>query len=117
MPAENQESNPAATGNISPDSAMSWTIEYVKESRFVRVTITGVYNINDHMRMLKDVAACNFWKSDMNLLIDDRELNFQSTSLEELREAGSRRAELDALIGNGKTAVLTASLTDFARAR
>lgn len=65
--------------------------------------------------MLKDVAARDFWTPGMNLLVDDRRLNFQSTNLEELREAGKRRAELDTLIG-GKTAVLTASLTDFARA-
>lgn len=120
MLPEKRKSNPLARStkeNILPDSVMSWTVEYVKDKRFVKVVIRGIYNLEDHMRMLKDVAAHESWKPGMNLLIDDRKLDFQSTSLEELREAGRRRVELDPLIGGGKTAVLVDSLADFARVR
>lgn len=124
MPAENQKTNsfPVAGGakpprSSPPDSLMNWTIKYEREGGFVRVTVAGLYNVKDHMQMLEDVAGRDFWKPGMNLLIDDRALDFKSTSLEELREAGRRRAEMDKLIGGGKTAVLVASLTDFARAR
>lgn len=120
MSAGNEKSIPpvaTTTGNASSDSVMNWTIEYIKEGHFVRVTVTGIYNLKDHVLMLEDVAARNFWIPSMNLLIDDRHLDFQSTSLEELREAGKRRAELDVLIGAGKTAVLVSSTIDFVRAR
>lgn len=107
MPAKYQES----------DSAMYWTVEYMKDHRFVRVVARGVYNIDDHMRILKDVVTRDFWTPGMNLLIDDSELDFSRTSLEQLREAGLKRIEFDALIGNGKTAVLVNSLINFGRAR
>lgn len=120
MTAKNQKSNSPAdgtAGNAPSDSVMNWTIEFVEEDYFVRVVVSGIYNLKDHMLMLEDVAARDFWKPGMNLLIDDRNLDFQSTSLEELREAGRRRAKMDALIGAGKTAVLVSRLFDFGRAR
>lgn len=121
MPEENRKSNPpvaeTTAGNASSEAVMNWTIEHIREGRFVRVNVTGTYNIEDHIRMLEDVAAREFWKPGMNLLIDDRNLDFKSTNLEEFREAGKRRAEMDTLIGGGRTAVLVSSLTDFARAR
>lgn len=67
--------------------------------------------------MPEDVAARNFRTPSTNLLIDDRRLDFQATSLEELREAGKRRAEMDALIGGGKTTVLVSSTINFVQAR
>jgi hypothetical protein len=53
----------------------------------------------------------------MNLLIDDTGLDFRQTNLEQPRGAGRKRIELDALIGDGKTAVLVGSLTDLAWVR
>jgi hypothetical protein len=44
-------------------------------------------------------------------------LDFRQTNLEQLRAAGRKPIELDALIGDGKTAVLVGSLPDLARAR
>jgi hypothetical protein len=49
----------------------------VKEKRFVRVAVSGIYNLEDRLRMLKSVAAQEFWTAGMNLLIDDRNLDFQ----------------------------------------
>jgi hypothetical protein len=116
MPAEYQQSGSAA-GSVPFGSAMYWTVEYVKERPFVRVVAAGIYDIDAHMRMLEDVVAREFWKPGMNLLVDDSELDFSRTSLEQLREAGQKRIEFDALIGNGKTAVLVNSLVNFGRAR
>jgi hypothetical protein len=98
-------------------SLMYWTVEHVKASRYVRVVTGGVYNIDDHMRMLEDVVNRDFWKPGMNLLIDDSRLDFHQTSLEQLREAGLKRLRFDPLIGGGKTAVIVDSLADFARVR
>lgn len=96
---------------------MRWTIVYVKEHDFVRVGTKGIYNIDDHIRMLEDVVTRDFWKSDMNLLINASELDFSDTRLEQLRAVSVKRIELDALIGSGKTAIVMNSITDFARAR
>ena len=98
-------------------SAMKWTVEHMKEHRLVKIVVSGVYNIDDHLRMLKDLVTQDFWTPGMNLLIDDCGLDFRQTSLEHLREAALKRIEFDTLIGNGKTAVLVCSVTDFARAR
>jgi hypothetical protein len=116
MPAEYQKSG-KSLDSVPSDSAMSWTVEYVADRHFVRVVVKGIYNIDDHQRMLEDVASREFFKPGMNLLIDDTSLDFRQTNLEQLRTAGSKRIELDALIGSGKTAVLVSSVTDLARAR
>ncbi|HEX8251162.1 MAG TPA: hypothetical protein VF599_23510 [Pyrinomonadaceae bacterium] len=116
MPAEYQQSGSGA-GGVPAGSAMYWTVAYVKDRRFVRVVARGVYNIDDHMRMLEDVASRDFWTPGMNWLLDNSELDFSRTSLEQLREAGRKRIEFDALIGSGKTAVLVNSLINFGRAR
>lgn len=116
MPAEYQKSS-KSLDSVPSDSAMSWTVEYVKDRHFVRIVVKGIYNIDDHRRMLEDVASREFFKAGMNLLIDDTSLDFSQTNLEQLRTAGNKRIELDALIGNGKTAVLVSSVTDLARAR
>lgn len=116
MPAECQESN-RAKGGVPHNAAMYWSVEYVKDCRFVRVVVKGIYNIDDHMGMLEDIVTRDFWKPGMNLLIDDSRLDFRQTNLEQLREAGKKRIKLDARVGGGKTAVLVGSLTDFARVR
>jgi hypothetical protein len=103
--------------DIPPNRTMFWTIEYVRESHFVRVTATGIYNIDDHLRMLEDLVSRHFWQPGMNWLLDESGLNYQGITLEQLREAAARRVEMDASLGAGKTAVVMGTLTDFARAR
>lgn len=105
------------SGNISKKPLMSWKIEYVKERDFVWVVASGIYNIDDHIRMLKDLAARDFWTPGMNVLIDDSRLDFERINLEELREAALKRIELDAVIGDGKVAVLVKGIINFVRVR
>jgi len=111
-----------AEDNFIPDDAldkstMHWTIAYAKDRHFVKVVAKGIYNIDDHIRMLEDVVARDFWKLGMNLLINASELDFSDTRLEQLRAVSLKRIELDTLIGNGKTAIVMNSMTDFARGR
>lgn len=119
MPAEFSESSssPATTSGAQHNSLMFWTIEYEKGSHFVRVAAAGIYNIDDHMRMLEDLVSHNFWKPGMNLLLDESNLTYHGITLEQLREAGARRIKMDALVGAGKTAVVMNTMTDFARGR
>lgn len=113
----NQVEDDFVSNDTSNNRAMHWTIEYIEDRHFARVVAKGIYNIDDHMLMLEDVAARDFWKPGMNLLIDASELDFSRTNLEQLREASIKRIELDDLIGDGKTAVLVNSLVNFGRAR
>ncbi|HEX8250946.1 MAG TPA: hypothetical protein VF599_22420 [Pyrinomonadaceae bacterium] len=103
--------------DTSNESVMSWTIDYEDDRRFVRVVARGVYNIDDHMRMLEDVVTRDFWTPGINLLLDESNLDYRGITLEQLREAAARRVSFDARIGSSKTAVVLNSLTDFARAR
>lgn len=116
MSAEHQQSNSAA-GSEPFNPAMFWTIQYVKERNFVRVMVGGIYNVDDHMRMLEDLVTRDFWKPGMNCLLNESNITYHGTTLEQLREAGERRIKLDAAIGRSKTAVVMSTLTDYARAR
>lgn len=117
MLAEYQQSDsPKMEGN-SLNSLMFWTIEYVNDRHFVRVVATGSYNMDDHLRMLEEVVTRDFWKPGMNWLLNESNLTYRGTSLEQLREAAALRVKMDARIGAGKTAVVMGTLTDFARAR
>jgi hypothetical protein len=116
MTAEYQQSNSTAKG-AALNPSMFWTIEYVNDQHFVRVVATGIYNIDDHMRMLEDIATHDFWKPGMNWLLDESNLSYHGSTLEQLREAGARRVKMDDLIGRGKTAVVMNTLSDFMRAR
>ena len=116
MPANNQESNTSSRGFLA-DSGMSWTIEYIEDRRFVKVVTKGDYNVNAHRQMLEDILNRDFWRSDMNLLIDDSSLNFSRITLEVLREAAAMRIEMDARLGGNKTAILVNSLVNFGRVR
>jgi hypothetical protein len=113
----NQTEDNFVSKGTSDESVMSWTVEYIEDRRFIRVVIRGVYNIDDHMRMLEDVVTRDFWTPGINLLIDESNLDYRGVTLEQLREAGTRRLNFDARIGGGKTAVVLNSLADFARAR
>lgn len=100
--------------------SLSWTIEYTEEDqrrRFVKVIERGTYNVEDHMRMLEDITSRDFWKPGTNILLDESNLNYQGTTLEQLREAAARRVLMDARIGDGKTAAVMSTITDFVRAR
>jgi|SRR5215213_2631711 len=113
----NQTEDDFISNEASNKSTMRWTIVYVKDRHFAKVIAKGIYNIDDHMRMLKDVVTRDFWQPGMNLLINALELDFSDTRLEQLRAVSLKRIELDALIGNGKTAIVMSSITDFARGR
>ena len=116
MPINQTEEN-FISGDASNKSMMRWTIVYVKDHHFAKVVAKGIYNIDDHMRMLEDVVTRDFWKLGKNLLIDASELDLSDTGLEQLRAAGLKRTGFDALIGGGKTAVWVNSLISFGRAR
>lgn len=116
MTAEYQQSSSTASG-AALNSSMFWTIEYMNDRHFVRVVATGIYNIDDHMRMLEDLVTRDFWKPGRNLLLDESSLSYHGITLEQLREAGARHVKMDDSIGRGKTAVVMNTLSDFMRAR
>jgi hypothetical protein len=103
---------------------MFWTVEPGaaagggdKDRRFVKIVESGVYNVEDHIRMLEDLVSRDFWTPGTNILLDELALDYRGTTLEQLREAAARRVRMDALIGGGKVAALMKSIPDFVRAR
>jgi len=96
---------------------MRWTVEKFEAEPFARVASEGVFNADEHRRMLEDLLARDFWKPGTPVLFDFRNLEFTGTNIEDVREASSNRREKDANLGNGKSAFLMKSLTDFARGR
>lgn len=96
---------------------MNWTVEKLETEPFVRVAPEGVFDPNEHLRMLEDLLTRRFWKPGTPVLFDFRNLDFVGTDIEDVREASDNRRKNEARIGGGKSAFLMKSLTDFARGR
>ncbi len=96
---------------------MNWTVEKLETEPFVRVAPEGVFDPDEHCRMLEDLLTREFWKPGMPVLFDFRKLEFTGTNIEDVREASLNRRNNEARIGDGKSAFLMKSLTDFARGR
>lgn len=96
---------------------MNWTIEKSETESFARVALEGVFDANEHFKMLEDLLGREFWKPGTPVLFDFRGVEFVGTDIEDVREASLNRRRNDARIGDGKSAYLMKSLTDFARGR
>lgn len=96
---------------------MDWSAEYIKDKNYVRIVNTGDFCAEDHLQMMNEIIASDFWKPGMNVLYDCRQCNFDTNSLAVIKEVSANRQKKDAQVGNGKSALLMKSITDHARAR
>lgn len=96
---------------------MKWTVEYKEKGRYVRVVTGGVFNVDDHGKMTEDILSREFWTPGMNVLFDHRKLDFGDTGFEAMREASQTHVKNDARIGDGRSAILMKSVSDFGLAR
>ncbi len=64
------------------NSEYSWTIEYVERQNIVKVVVENAFSANGHTKMIEDVVSQKFWNPGMNLLIDDRKVEFKKTDIE-----------------------------------
>ncbi len=96
---------------------MNWTVEKLETEPFARVALKGVFDSDDHLRMLEDLISRRFWKPSTSVLMDFRGVEFTDTNIEDVKEASANRRRNDGRLGDSKTAFLAKSLTDFARGR
>ena len=96
---------------------MEWSIEFKKDKNYVKVTLTGIFNASEHLRMIEDVVSQKYWKSGMNLLLDSRLVDYSKATLEVMRQAGSNMSRFESQIGPGKAAVLMATVFEFGKGR
>jgi hypothetical protein len=99
------------------EPAMNWTIEYVEDQQYVRVSLSGKFSPEHHRFMIEDVLARDFWRPGLNVLFDNRNLDFGVTSVEIMRLASQNQIKHNDRIGSGKVALLMKSLSDYARGR
>lgn len=85
---------------------MEWNIEYVENEKYIRVTTSGSYNPQEHLRMMKELLAADFWKPDTPVLLDNRKLDYSETDLEDLKQSSHDMLVNNELIGHSKIAFL-----------
>lgn len=96
---------------------MHWSIELIEDKNYVKVMLTGAFDAGEHLRMVEDILAQKYWKSDMSVLIDSRNVSYLNVGIEVMRQASDNMAKFDAQIGSGKAAILMESLSSFGKGR
>ena len=96
---------------------MNWTVEKLENPQYVRVITDGEFSARDQLKMIEDITSRDFWRPGMDVLFDHRHLDFGSTDINLMRQAGNNHVQYNDKIGNGKAAILMKSLPDFARGR
>ena len=96
---------------------MKWTVERDEERKFLKIVTEGLFTVEDHRQMIIEITSSQIWKPGMNVLFDNRHLDFSGTDIAVIREAANNHIRLDASVGGGRIAVLMKTTTDFARGR
>ena len=96
---------------------MKWTIEYIKDKRYIRVNSEGKFNHKDHQRKMEEIVSKDYWKPGMNILFDCTKVDFSGRDLDDVRKVVSDYANKKELFGRGRVALLMKSLADFGRGR
>src|SRR5688500_8845663 len=94
---------------------MEWTVE--DRSDHVVVTTRGTFDVAEHARMVEDIVTRDFWRPGTAVLFDHREMTFGDSGYAQMSEAAQNHRAHDVHIGDGKAAILVATLADFGRGR
>jgi hypothetical protein len=96
---------------------MDWSIQFTKDKDYVKVTLEGDFNASEHLRMIEDILAQEYWRSGMNLLIDSRSVDYSQATFDVMMQAGSNMSRFESQIGSGKAAVLMETVLTFGKGR
>lgn len=96
---------------------MDWTVELSGADRYAIVTTSGTFDVDDHLRMIKDIVSRPGWRPGTDVLFDHRGLSFDDADLRAMYQASGNHLGHDERIGSGKAAILMRSLNDYGRAR
>ena len=92
---------------------MNWKIEFVEDEHYVRVTLEGVFSVEDHERMMEEIFSRPFWQPGIPILFDDRKLTHRETSNADLQKVSAETRANNERLGDSKLAFLTYSRSDF----
>ena len=95
----------------------TWTIEYVKSQNFVKVVAENDFSVEGHTEMIADLVSRDFWEPGANLFIDDRKVDFKGIKIDSVKEVSRGFSDFEKELGDGKTAILMNSLSDYTRGR
>lgn len=96
---------------------MNWTIRLVEEGNFVIIETAGHFTGPDNLAMLKDLIEQDYWKTGMNLLVDNRRRDYDDDGMEYIKKSSSNLINKHSAIGCGKIAILMKSVSDFGLGR
>lgn len=96
---------------------MEWAVSLDPSGRYVRITTSGRFSGEDHLRMIESILSLPYWTPGMATLFDNRLLDMAGATYATMQEASRNHLLHDTRIGNGKSAVMMASAADFGSAR
>ncbi len=96
---------------------MEWTVEQDPGGRYVRVTTAGHFSVTDHQKMIGNILGRPYWKPGTDTLFDHRALDMAGVTYKDMAAARENHQADDAMIGDGKAAIVMRSPSDFGSAR
>jgi hypothetical protein len=92
---------------------MQWTFEFDEPRGYVRIVTRGDFTLADNRRMVEELLSRPEWRPGTATLFDHRQLSLDGIGFEEMLDVKSVHVDNDARIGNGKSANLMKSDTDY----
>jgi hypothetical protein len=92
---------------------MDWTFEFDARQGYARIVARGDFDLADHRRMIESLLSSPEWRPGTATLFDNRQVRFGDIGFNEVLEVKSLHVSHDARIGNGKSASLMRSDSDY----
>lgn len=96
---------------------MRWTIEENHDGGWWRVTTSGTFSTESHVKMVSDIVSQPEWRPGTDVLFDNRALDWGDADFEAMFRAVQTHRAFEVQIGDGKAAMLMGSTISFANAR
>lgn len=96
---------------------MRWTIEEGRDGAWWRVTTSGTFSTDGHVKMVSDIVSQPEWRPGTNILFDHRALDWGDADFDMMFRAVQTHRAFEEQIGDGKAAILMGSAISFANAR
>ena len=96
---------------------MRWTIEEGRDGGWWRVTTSGTFSSDGHVRMVNDIVSQPEWRPGTDILFDHRALDWGESGFATMFRAVQTHRAFEEQIGDGRAAILMGSELSFANAR
>lgn len=85
---------------------MQWIIEPGRSGRFWRVTTTGRFDAEDHVRMVREITGHADWRPGCDVLFDHRAVDWDGVNFETMFRAVQTHRAFESRIGDGRAAIV-----------